>query len=97
LLLWIVHFTQARRTKPGQFLFLQYFGRMKDYQTTRLARRQLSGFWNKFPPNFRGMLLMGISAAIVSISHTLVRGLSAEIHPMQIGLFRTFFHIKKLF
>ena len=45
--------------------------------------------WNQFSPNFRGMLLMGISAVVVSISHTLVRGLSAEIHPMQIGLFRT--------
>ena len=32
---------------------------------------------------------MGISAAVLSVSHTLVRGLSAEIHPMQIGLFRT--------
>ena len=62
---------------------------MKNDQAMGPSGNRPVDLWNQFSPNFRGMLLMGISAVVVSISHTLVRGLSAEIHPMQIGLFRT--------
>ena len=62
---------------------------MKNDQAVNPSGNGPLDLWGQFSKNFRGMLLMGVSAAVLSISHTLVRGLSAEIHPMQIGLFRT--------
>ena len=47
-----------------------------------------SRFWYTLSPNFRGMVLMGVFAALVSVSHTIVRALSADIHTMEIALFR---------
>ncbi len=47
-----------------------------------------SRFWYTLSPNFRGMVLMGVFAAVVSVSHTIVRALSTDIHTMEIALFR---------
>lgn len=52
-------------------------------------RAGLSAFWDRLTPNLRGMMLMGLFACAISISHTIVRALSAEIHPFEIALFRT--------
>ena len=80
---------QASWAQPGLCELLTYAELMKNNPTAIPSNKRPLDFSNKFSPNFRGMVLMGISAAVLSVSHTLVRGLSAEIHPMQIGLFRT--------
>lgn len=53
------------------------------------TRQTPTAFWIRLSPNLRGMLLMAVSACLIALLHTIVRKLSADIHPMQIALFRT--------
>ena len=61
---------------------------MSDEQPDGPYELRFSRFWYTLSPNFRGMVLMGVFAAVVSVSHTIVRALSADIHTMEIALFR---------
>lgn len=45
--------------------------------------------WYSLSSNTRGMLLMGLFAAVVSLGHVVARHLSQDLHPMQIAFFRT--------
>ena len=45
--------------------------------------------WSALPANIRGMMLMGVFAGVVSLSHVLARDLSQNFHPTQIAFFRT--------
>ena len=56
---------------------------------TGMNRRLAEKFWNRLPPNLRGMLLMAFSACMVALLHTIVRHLTQDFHPMQVALFRT--------
>ena len=61
----------------------------EDGGTSSLPSPALINFWNHLTPNMRGMVLMAGFAGLNAIMHTMVRFLSAEIHPMEIAFFRT--------
>jgi drug/metabolite transporter (DMT)-like permease len=76
----------------GASLCFAYDGDMslnEDGGSSSPASPALINFWNQLTPNMRGMVLMAGFAGLNAIMHTMVRFLSAEIHPMEIAFFRT--------
>lgn len=51
----------------------------------------LLAYWGRLPGNLRGIVLMLLSTVGFASMHTLIRIVSAEIHPIQIAFFRNFF------
>jgi len=68
---------------------LSYDGRMSHPPSGALGASPSGNRWGRLPSNVRGMLLMALFACLVSVAPTMVRGLSSEIHSMEIALFRT--------
>ncbi len=49
--------------------------------------------WARVPPTLRGIIYMSASTVGFAVMHTLIRYVSAELHPFQIAFFRNFFGI----
>lgn len=57
------------------------------------SHQSFKAYWLNIPATSRGIILMILSTVGFSVMHTLVRYLSAEIHPFQIVFFRNLFGI----
>ncbi|MBL4627849.1 MAG: DMT family transporter [Roseicyclus sp.] len=49
--------------------------------------------WARVPPTLRGIIFMSASTVGFAVMHTLIRYVSAELHPFQIAFFRNVFGI----
>ncbi len=53
----------------------------------------LKAWWEDVPPTLRGIIYMSASTVGFAVMHTMIRYVSAELHPFQIAFFRNFFGI----
>jgi len=56
-------------------------------------RQSLAALWNGAPPILRGIILMTASTVMFASMHASIRHLSAELSPLQIAFFRSFFGV----
>ena len=71
----------------------KYFHKIRSMEDPVRSSQKFNSFnlpiWSALPANTRGMILIGVFAAVVSISHLIARDLSQKIHPIQVAFFRT--------
>ena len=53
--------------------------------------KKFKSFWNSLNPNIKGFLFILLASATFPIMGTIVKYLTAELHPFQIAFFRCFF------
>jgi len=59
--------------------------------STRDRLALMKAHWDTVPPTLRGILYMSASTVGFAIMHTMIRYVSAELHPFQIAFFRNLF------
>ena len=58
---------------------------------------KLKKIWSSFNPNTKGFIFILLASATFPIMGTIIKYLTAELHPFQLAFFRCFFGLLILF